>query len=212
MTTFTLKVLDQTAADTITGFHKSKANEAVAVDKAESATSKVVSMLAEYGVDCVEKIMDPKGKGSLTCPLLWADLHTVCFTLIPKAKQALAEMNLAAIPRELPDGTPNPLYKEVQDARKQSATKIRDIRDAAKKVWRAEELALMSEDEAEEAAEADALTKFKAKQAAQEKKAPEIFTEAELAKVAPAFQLIARVLAEKNMAPVESEPSHPNVF
>ncbi len=208
MTTFTLKVLDQTAADTITGFHKSKAKEAVAVGNAESATGSVVRMLAEYGVDCAEKIMDPKGKGSLTCPLLWSDLHTVCFPLIPKAKQVLAEMNLKSINAEMPDGTPNPLYKEVQAAKKQTATKIRDIRDAAKKVWRAEELALMDEDEAEAAAEADALTKFKAKQAAQEKKAPEVFTEAELAKVAPAFQLIARVLAEKNMAPVESEPSH----
>ena len=63
-------------------------------------------------------------------------------------------------------------------------------------------------DELAEKADADALTKYKVKQAGQEKKAPEIFNEAEMALVTPAFHIIAKVLAAMKPAIMDDEPSH----
>jgi len=66
----------------------------------------------------------------------------------------------------------------------------------------------LTPDELAEKADADALTKYKVKQAGQEKKAPEIFNDAELALVAPAFHIIAKVLAAMKPAIMDDEPSH----
>jgi len=212
MTTFKLKVLSEATATSMSTYSTAADKLEKAKGTNESATSLLVSALLADGIDCVEKMSDPKAKGSLTSPEVFGDLKAICFPMLTAKVQKLAETNLATIPVQLGDGTANPDYTAVYNAKKQTTAKLKDIRNACKKVWRAAELLAMSEDEREVAIELDELAKYKAKQAAQEKKAPDVFTESELALVAPAFHLIAKVLAAKNMAPVEddllSDPSH----
>jgi hypothetical protein len=91
------------------------------------------------------------------------------------------------------------------DAKKQPASKLKDIRNSVKARLKAMEREGMSEEELDNADSASALSKFREQWANLGKKADKLMTESELASIADNWRQISKIISAMK---VEVEPSH----
>tara|TARA_R110000868_G_scaffold219387_2_gene470400 strand:+ start:133 stop:750 length:618 start_codon:yes stop_codon:yes gene_type:complete len=149
-----LDVLPHAIADAMHTYHHADAALRTAKSKTENTTMQMVAAFEEAGYGCKEYLISPTTAGSLCTPRMYADFMTICTALLPAATQALIGINPDTLSKFEADGeTPNAKRVAVMNARKQPPSKLKDLRNAAIKVWKARELEAMTADEKDAASE-----------------------------------------------------------
>jgi len=152
--TIVLEVLPTAIADAMHTYHHADTALRTAKSTTENTTTLMVAAFEDAGYDGVEYLVSPKTKGSLCTPRMYADFMAICTALLSPELQALIAINPDTLSMTEADGeTPNARRVEVMDARKQPPSKLKDFRNAAAKVWKARELANMTDDEKDAAGE-----------------------------------------------------------
>tara|TARA_R110002095_G_C4132404_1_gene227706 strand:- start:231 stop:608 length:378 start_codon:yes stop_codon:yes gene_type:complete len=125
--------------------------------------------------------------------------------MLPKHVRDLIAIDPATMAAKLPDGSKNPERVKVMDAKKQPASKLKDIRNSVKARLKAMEREGMSEEELDNADSASALSKFREQWANLGKRADKLMTESELASIADNWRQISKIISAMK---VDVEPSH----
>ena len=189
--TIVLEVLPTAIADAMHTYHHADTALRTAKDTTENTTTLMVIAFEDAGYDCVEYLVSPKTKGSLCTPRMYADFMAICTALLSPELQALIAINPDTLSKFEADGeTPNAKRVKVMDARKQPPSKLKDLRNAAGKFWKARERDLMGDDE-KDAASVNS-QRAKAIEAANKvlKYAPDCTDEEGVVEVAAAIRLV----------------------
>ena len=186
-----LDVLPEAIADAMHTYHHADTALRTAKESTENTTTLMVIAFEDAGYDCVEYLVSPKTKGSLCTPRMYADFMAICTALLSPELQALIAINPDTLSKFEADGeTPNAKRVKVMDARKQPPSKLKDLRNAAGKFWKARERDLMGDDE-KDAASVNS-QRAKAIEAANKvlKYAPDCTDEEGVVEVAAAIRLV----------------------
>ena len=204
--TFKLDVLPSAIATTMVDYNNADVKATKAADtKAAKLDTLCHTLIDKYPTDTVLYMVSDTTEGSLASPELYNDQLTVCTSMLPKHVRDLIAIDPATMAAKLPDGSKNPERVKVMDAKKQPASKLKDIRNSVKARLKAMEREGMSEEELDNADSASALSKFREQWANLGKRADKLMTESELASIADNWRQISKIISAMK---VDVEPSH----
>jgi len=158
-------------------------------------------LITEYPNDTLSYLISPKTEGSLASVELYSDLLAIHETMLPDNIRKLAAIDIGTIAPKLPDGSPNPMKPAVTSAKKQSASKLADTREAITKRLKAIKRGEMTPAEIDTDDDIKALTRLRTTFATLGKQFEAIAKEAELAEGSKSYQTLGKVIAAMVIEP-----------